>query len=337
MSWAELKREAGFARGLLAKRPYDVFLQVTNRCNMKCSFCEFPLKAATPREELTLEEFRKLSAELSALGRFLVSIEGGEPFVRPDLAEIVRAFSRDHLAVVYTNGWYVTPENARELFAAGMAQVGVSLDFPDVRHDAKRALPGAFERAGRAVDILREAAPHGGKQVHVMTVLMKENEADVEALLRWTAERRVGHVFTLLSDQGSHRGKGVDRRPSAPIGARLAGLWDKYPHWKFFRAYVEKMDDFLEGRELPDCKAGLQTFNIDHVGNVAACIEKIDRPVGNIRSEPLAELHRRLATDRREVEGCQDCWTACRGFSQSLAGGPSLRSWWQLMTRMRSR
>ena len=337
MSWKEMAREAGFARSLLAKRPFDVYLQVTNRCNMKCSFCEFPAKAATPKEELTLDEFRAVSRQLSEMGRMLISIEGGEPFVRGDLVDIVRAFSDDHIVVVYTNGWYVTPENAKELFAAGMTQVGVSIDFPDQRHDAKRALPGSFERAARAVELFRDAAPHGGKQVHVMTVLMKENQDDVEPLLQWTAERRVGHVFTLYSDQGSHRGKGVDRRPSAPIGEKLAALWDKYSHWRFFRGYYEKMDDYLEGRAMPVCRAGMQTFNIDHVGNVAACIEKIDKPAGNVRNEPLAEIHRRLAADRAEIERCQDCWTACRGFGQSLGNGPPLRSWWQLSTRMRSR
>lgn len=337
MSWKEMVREAGFARSVLAKRPFDVFLQVTNRCNMKCSFCEFPAKAATPKEELTLDELRAVSRQLSEMGRMIVSVEGGEPFVRNDLVDIVRAFSDDHIVVLYTNGWYVTPENAKELWAAGMAQVGVSIDFPDARHDAKRALPGSFERASRAVELLRDTAPHGGKQVHVMTVLMKENQDDVERLLMWTSERRVGHVFTLYSDVGSHRGRGSDQRPTAPIGQRLSSLWDRHKHWRFFRGYYEKMDDFLEKRDMPVCRAGMQTFNIDHVGNVAACIEKIDKPVGNVRNEPLAEIHRRLVAAREEIERCQDCWTACRGFGHFLGNGPSLGSWWQLSTRMRSR
>ena len=336
MSWKELTREAGFARSLIAKRPYDVFLQVTNRCNMKCTFCEFPAKAVTPQEELSLEEVRGLARQLSEIGTFIISIEGGEPFVRHDLADIVRAFSPDHIPVLYTNGWYVTPEKAKELFGAGMAQVGVSIDFPDARHDAKRLLPGAFERAARAVEMFRDAAPHGGRQVHVMTVLMKDNEDDVERLLQWSAERKVGHVFTLLSDQGSHRGKS-ERLPSAGIGAKLAELWDRHPNWRFFREYLERMDDFLGKKDLPRCRAGMQTFNIDHVGNVAPCIEKIDRPVGNLRRERLEVLHRRMAEDRKEIDGCQDCWTACRGFSQALTDGPTVRSWWQLMTRMRSR
>ena len=79
----------------------------------------------------------------------------------------------------------------------------------------------------------------------------------------------------------------------------------------------------------------MQSFNIDHVGNVSPCIEKIDTVVGNVRRESLSEIHARLvALDAGK--GCQACWTACRGFNQAMGSGGSLRGWWDLATRMRS-
>src|SRR5262249_47321939 len=180
--------------------------------------------------------------ELEGLGTCLVSIEGGEPFVRPDLVDIVRAFARDHLTVLYTNGWHVTAENARALFDAGLTQVGVSIDYPDARHDAKRGLPGAAQRAWQAVDLLREAAPHGGRQVHVMTVLTADNASDIEALMALSAGHGVGHVVTLLSTRGYRRGRGPDALPPPGAGRRLLPLWEASPHWRFFRAYLEGMD-----------------------------------------------------------------------------------------------
>src|SRR5437867_6897283 len=94
MSWKEVKREIGFARSILTRRPYNLLLQITNRCNMKCTFCDFPRNAVTPEEELSLEDLARLRARLLGLGGFVVSFEGGEPFVGRALAGIVRLFCR---------------------------------------------------------------------------------------------------------------------------------------------------------------------------------------------------------------------------------------------------
>ena len=148
MSWVEQQRDVRFAVGVLRRRPFQVLLQVTNRCNMQCTFCDFWPNGVAPGEELSLDDFARLERGLSELGTFLVSIEGGEPFVRPDLIDIVRIFSRRHIPLLYTNGWYVDDAKARALWHAGLAQVGVSIDYPTAdRHDARRKTAGAFERA----------------------------------------------------------------------------------------------------------------------------------------------------------------------------------------------
>ena len=85
---------------------------------------------------------------------------------------------------------------------------------------------------------------------------------------------------------------------------------------------------------MPGGRAGL---SVDHVGNVAGCIERIGEPVGNVREASLSELHARLRGRRETVAGCQACWTACRGFGQHLSGGPAWSSWRDLASRMRSR
>lgn len=338
MGLRELGRDLRFAAGLVGQKPFQALIQVTNRCNMRCSFCDFWPNGVAPREELTLGDYEELEAELSRAGCFLISIEGGEPFVRPDIIEIVRIFGRRHVPVLYTNGWHVDAAAARELFAAGVTNVGVSIDYPDAeRHDRKRDLAGTFERACRAVRLLAAAAPKGGKQVHVMTVLMKDNQHDIEALLRLSASLGVGHNMTLLSTKGFRRGgrDPVDRWPDAPVSERLLALWRRYPHMTVFEEYLERMDAFLGGGEMPRCRAGTQSFNVDHVGNVSPCIEKIDRVMGNVRDEPLGEILRRMK-DLEEVARCQDCWTLCRGFNQAMGGGGKLQSWRDLATRMRS-
>jgi MoaA/NifB/PqqE/SkfB family radical SAM enzyme len=335
----QLANDARFTAGLLRKKPFSCLVQVTNRCNMECSFCDFWPNPAPKKDELTAAEMRRIAKELSELGTFVVSIEGGEPFVRKDLVEIVRAFGERHIPALYTNGWFVTPENAKALFDAGLTQVHVSIDYPDAaRHDAKRRLAGTSDRAWRAVDILRDAAPRGGKQVGVMSVLMQDTMDGMERLFEMSASHGVGHQVTLLSTSGFRRKSTVDALPlrSASVSATMTALWEKYPHVRFFKDYFARMDAFLEGGAMPTCRAGAQSFNIDHVGNVSPCIEKIDESVGNVREHSLATLHARLADKSAEIARCQSCWTACRGFQQSMADGGTARGWLDLGSRMRT-
>jgi MoaA/NifB/PqqE/SkfB family radical SAM enzyme len=335
MTWREQRRDLRFAAGVLRRKPFQLLLQVTNRCNMQCSFCDFWPNGVAPGEELTITDFERIERELSELGTFLVSIEGGEPFVRPDLVDIVAVFARRHIPLLYTNGWYVDDTKARALWNAGLAQVGVSIDYATAeRHDRRRRLVGAFTRAWRAVTTLRDAAPHGGKQVHVMTVLMRDNADEFEGLLQMSAREQVGHCATLLSTRGFRRGAGADM-PAADDAAQYAGRWAAHPHLRMFGDYMRGIATFLDDGPMPECQAGIQGFNIDHVGNVAHCIEKIDRPFGNVREEPLASIHRRMR-EAQPARGCQDCWTACRGFNQALSEGGTLRAWRDLASRMRS-
>ncbi|WP_428268322.1 radical SAM protein [Haliangium sp.] len=335
----ETRRDLRFAAGVLRRRPFQVLVQVTNRCNMRCSFCDFWPHGAHPRRELTVADYVRVSDELAALGCFLVSIEGGEPLLRPDIADIVAAFSAHHLPVLYTNGWHVDADKAAALFAAGATQVGVSIDYARAdRHDAKRDLAGSFDRAWAAVDRLRAAAPHGGRQVHVMSVIMDDTLDELEPLLQMSAARGVGHCVTLLSTDGFRRGgDGGDQLPARLLSERLLDLWRRFPHLRSFRDYLARMDTFLTRPDaMPTCRAGTQSFNIDHLGNVAPCIEKIDAPVGNLRDAPLAALHERVRR-HPEVAGCQRCWTLCRGFTQALGEGGDRRSLADLGTRLRSR
>ncbi len=333
---ASAAKDARFTAGILRKRPFQVLLQVTNRCNMRYSFCDFWPNGVAPRDELALATYQRLSRELSQLGTFLVSIEGGEPLVRPDLPAIVESLAAHHIPALFTNGWYVDDEIARRLWGNGLVHASVSIDYPEAaRHDQKRDLEGAFERAVRAVERLVRHAPHGGRQVNVMSVIMDDNAADLDALCRLSKRLGVGHQLTLLSVSGYRRKGDRDRLPPPEIAETLVALHRRYAHLRFFGSYFEGIEPFLSGGPMPTCHAGVQSFNIDHVGNVSPCIERIDHAVGNVRTEPLSALHAKLVAAGEAARACRACWTACRGVTEALGGGSDARSLLTLATRMR--
>jgi len=336
-TYRTLSNQLRFAYGVARRRPFDVCVQLTHRCNMRCGFCHFWTSGTDPSQELTVADYRRISADLARLGSFLVSLEGGEPLMRDDIVDVVEAFARHHLPVIYTNGWYVDAPLAAALFAAGMTQVGVSIDYPDrARHDMSRGLVGAFDRAWSAVETLRRAAPHGGSQVHVMTILMKDNQQDVESLLRMSERRGVDHHLTLLSPRRTRTADDALSLPSPPRSTDLLRLRKRYGHLSTFREYLELIDAFLLGADMPRCVMGQQMFNIGVTGAVTPCNEKLDWIAGNVTEESIASIHRRLSK-MSQVGRCGDCWLLCRGFSHVLGSRGSLKGWADLAARMRSR
>lgn len=316
--------------GYLCRRHIHCTVQVSNRCNLTCGFCSFWERPAPPRDEMVLSDFVVIAAKLAEGGAMVVSLEGGEPLLRPDIRGIVAAFARDHHPILFTNGWPVTPALARGLWDAGLTRIGVSVDYavPE-QHDAHRGRGGTHAAALRAVEVLRDTAPRGGRQVGLISVLMHDNTDQIEELLALAAARGVGYQVTLLSVSGGGRHSRAQRMPEAGVGARLLGLKRRYPNFLTFSGYLEAVDGYLRGQVRTPCWAGERFLNVDHLGEVSPCIEKLHLSAGNLRRDPWSVVAERLrAFD--EVRGCTGCMTACRGFVEEMSGTPRLGSYAEL-------
>jgi MoaA/NifB/PqqE/SkfB family radical SAM enzyme len=313
--------------GFLAGRPIHCIVQVSNRCNLTCSFCSFWERPAPRSDEMSVDDFQVIADKLAEAGALVVSLEGGEPLLRPDIVEIVRAFARHHHPILFTNGWRVTQDLARALWAAGLTEIGVSIDYATPqRHDEHRGKPGTFAAAVAALEILRDTAPQGRKQVTVMTVVMEDNVAELDGLLRLSHELGVNHQCTLLSTSGDGRHQRGKRPPPADAGPTLLALKRRHPHFVSFTGYLAGVEPFLRGQPRPSCSAGERFLNVDHLGEVSPCIEKLHLRAGNLRREPWSVIAERLR-GFAGLRTCTDCHTSCRGFVDEMSGRPRLRSW----------
>ena len=174
------------------------------------------------------------------MGPQIVSIGGGEPLLHPELVEIVRELAREHFPVMICNGWFVTPENARQLFQAGMVEISVSVDYAQPsRHDAQRGVPGAHQRAIRALEALDRARTHPAQRVHMISVVMEDNLEELEPLIQLCARLGITYLVTL---QSSWRGESP-RFPSVDVSARLLELKRRYPGFVQLRGYLARFTD----------------------------------------------------------------------------------------------
>ena len=331
MKQSYARRGGRLLLGFVAKRPIHAIIQVSNRCNLTCGFCSFWENPAHKSDELTTADFEAISGKLAEAGSLIISIEGGEPLLRSDCVDIVRAFARYHHPIMFTNGWRVTPDIAKRLWDAGLDTCGVSIDYPDARHDTHRGKPGTLDAARRAIDILRDTAPRGARQVFVMTVLMHDNASAVADLLALSASHGVGHQITLISTGGAGRHTRAQWTPKHGIGADLLALKKRFAHFMTFTGYLEGIDAHLAGNTRSPCWAGERFLNIDHLGDVSPCIEKLNLRAGNIVREPWSVISQRLRA-LEEPKTCTDCWTSCRGFVEEMSGVPRLRSWREFFT-----
>ena len=135
-------------------------ISVTDRCNERCLYCmpEGYKGWESKPDHLTADEIVRVVRVAASLGFRKFRLTGGEPLVRPDVPEIVRAMTKIpgvETVALSTNGTKLAPL-AQPLRDAGLRTVNVSLDAlnPDIYHrvtggDVARVLAG-IRAAGAA-------------------------------------------------------------------------------------------------------------------------------------------------------------------------------------------
>jgi MoaA/NifB/PqqE/SkfB family radical SAM enzyme len=304
-----------------SRHPMWCAWQVTYRCNYHCAFCHYWRDPMGELAEQTVEQFEEGSRKLASLGALFVSLAGGEPLMRPDFPDIVRAVARWHLPFVTTNGAFVTPELARELFGRGLWGASVSIDYADpARHDKARGAKGGFDRAMAALEYFSKARRHPWQRVNLLCVLLHDNLEHVEELIRLAARLDVFFMVQPYSDAKTGSSRFHCGNPG--VSDRLLALKRKYTNFLSNPYFLGRFDQYLtEG--VPDCRAGQAFFNIDSVGDVSICVERRRQPVANLYEHSARRIVEalRVAGERNE---CRDCWYNCRGEMECLYRPASL-------------
>ncbi len=312
---SEIGKAARYFYGYLTNKLLHTNLQLLYDCNFSCEICDFWKDKELRQQRLSVEEIDVISDKLAQIGPQIVSIGGGEPLMHPRILDVVRALARHHFPVMICNGWYVTPERARELFEAGMYEISVSIDYDNAdKHDKQRGKEGAFERGLEALKVLHDNRVNPFQRVHMISVIMDDNLDDVERLILRCREMGITYLVTLYSDG---RGTKDCRATSLDTSAKLLELKEKYPEFVALRGYIGNFTRAIEEGGFGPCYAGKNLCNIDSQGNVSMCIDRKDDCAGNILEDDIFEIAGSLR-QMHENNECRACWTSCRGSLESL-------------------
>jgi len=309
--------------GFFLKRFLHCNLQVTYRCNFKCEICDFWKKKHNKSEELSLENIKLIGKKLNKLGSLIISLAGGEPLEREDLCEIITILNRaNHFPVLISNGWFVNEDYGKDLLRAGLQEISISIDYatPE-RHDKQRGKKGSWDRAVKALEILNSARTDRRNRVHMISVLMDDNLDEIEDMIKLAKDIGVTYMVNLYS---WNRGTKTPRIPDKEISKYLLSLKKQYPEFISLTSYIEQFDKAIADGGIGNCQTGKLLMNIDNYGNVARCTETLDEPVGNILKDDIREIKSELAI-LQETKECNQCWTSCRGFAESITKPPRLQ------------
>lgn len=165
-------------------------ISVTDRCNLRCMYC-MPLGGVPWKEKgdiLSFEEIERFAAAAVAEGISKIRLTGGEPLIRQGIVQHIarlRDITGIEAIALTTNATLLHPM-AKDLAAAGLARVNISLDSldPEVYRQVTRG--GRIEDALAGIDAAFEA---GMAPVKVNTVVLRSLGQDLVSFARLTVDR----------------------------------------------------------------------------------------------------------------------------------------------------
>src|SRR5271165_5425648 len=160
-------------RALRLGVPLSVQLDLTYRCNEQCVHCYLD---HDDHGEMTTAEIKHLLREMAEAGVFILTLSGGEIFMRKDFFEILEC-ARDlsFCVKLKTNAVLIREAQAARLRDLGVESIQVSIysHRPEV-HDAITKVKGSLQRSINAIRFLKSQ----GLKVIMANVLMTENMQD---------------------------------------------------------------------------------------------------------------------------------------------------------------
>jgi len=115
--------------------PPFLFISIINSCQLRCQGCW--VDVASPRTMISLEDWNRVINDAKKHGNSFFGILGGEPFMHPQLMEMLAAHP-DCYFQIFTNGQLITDDVAKELRRLGNATPLISIEGTALVSDERR-------------------------------------------------------------------------------------------------------------------------------------------------------------------------------------------------------
>lgn len=328
--------------------PFSLVASVSFRCNSRCKTCGVWRR---PSDDMSVDEWRKIFTHLGH-APFYLTFTGGEPFLRPDLHELVIAGAevcRPGVITIPTNGLLtrrIVDQVDAICAAASHSQIGINLSLDGIgdEHDEIRNVPGTWQRAMESWQELKSLqARHRNLVLSVHTVVSQFNTGRIRDIVEGLEFLQPDSYITEVAEERVELDTvDWDITPTpeeyAPIADYLSARARSAParglarFTQAFRAqYYQLAKQVLrEQTQVIPCQAGWASGHIAPNGDVWTCCVRAE-PVGNLREtgydlRPIwFERVGRMGELRRSIAGREcACPMANASYANMLLHAPTL-------------
>ncbi|OHB36933.1 MAG: hypothetical protein A3C38_03850 [Planctomycetes bacterium RIFCSPHIGHO2_02_FULL_50_42] len=320
---------------------------ITWRCELKCSMCSIPERE--DKAEMDTAQVKAVFDQLDTLD--VVRITGGEPFVRDDLAEVVRHIikvSDPGTIMINTNGIQTQKivAFARDL-GSPRFHFRVSLDGVGERHDEIRGR-NAFNKAHATLEGLVRVRARQGIALGVNLTITGKNIDQMEPMQKMCSDLGVDLQYQLARDdryllephldtEVGGRGEFSFLDPFSPedINRILDNISRDTRSFNFREGLVKKFfnkglrNRLLHNKKVPNTKCVALTSHIRILptGEVPICIHS-NTIVGDLTRQNFHELWfgEKIERHRKTVRNCPGCWMPCEVAPNAIYTGSIVKA-----------
>jgi radical SAM protein with 4Fe4S-binding SPASM domain len=318
-------------KALASNIPLSVQLDLTYRCNERCVHCYLDHQ---DHGEMTTAEIKHLLDEMADAGVFILTLSGGEIFLRKDFFQILEyaRLERQFCVKLKTNAIMIREPEAAKIRDIGVESIQISIysHRPEV-HDAITLVPGSLHRSLDAARFLKSQ----GLRVIFANVLMLQNIEDYPGVRALANEMGVEctldpTITPMMDGDRSILKLGVNQDALRQVFRDQALVGDV----EEFCAIAAPRDE--NGLSALPCSAGHTTCYVSPYGDVFPCVQ-FPLPTGNVRQQRFIDIWRhsdRMQEVRsirlKDLTTCSSCshvgsCTRCPGlaFMEGNMRGPS--------------
>jgi len=178
--------------------PRNLYLEVTNRCNLKCKACILYKGSWESPRDITLDELIRITDQLPELER--IALHGiGEPLLNQDLPAMIRHLKNRDVSVQFnSNGILLDESRQSDLIAAGLDELRISLDAASPQGYKAMRNSNQFDQIVKNlrsfVDRIRHH-PHSHPKLSLWYLGTRENIAELPDFIRLAASIGVKEVY----------------------------------------------------------------------------------------------------------------------------------------------